>query len=152
MITIENTIDFIKKAHYGVVDKAGEEYWKHPFAVYTLLDDDATDAEKHASLLHDIIEDTSYTYKNLSDMGYSEEVIDILKLITKEIDDFRSYETWIKSIIDSGNTSAIKIKKADIKHNMQMERLDKLDKNTRNRLIYKYKLGWNVIMNYERNI
>jgi (p)ppGpp synthase/HD superfamily hydrolase len=141
MRSIEKTIDFIKEAHAGVFDKVGVPYWLHPFAVYSLLGVDATDTEKHAALLHDIVEDTSYTYDNLHDMGYTEEVIDILKLVTRDVDDHRPYLIWINEIVDSGNISAMRVKKADIEHNMLRERMDLLDEKTHIRLEKKYISG-----------
>lgn len=152
MKTIEKTIEFIKEAHKDVFDKGGTPYWLHPYTVYKNLGDDATKPEKLAALLHDVVEDTDYTYFDLIDMGYCEEVIEILKLVTKEDDDFRPYHIWIKEIVNSGNHSAIKVKKADMEHNKDPKRLKAVEEKRRIRMERKYRKGWKVIMEYEKTL
>lgn len=36
------------------------------------------------ALLHDVVEDTDMTFENLIQMGYPQEVIEVLKLLTHE--------------------------------------------------------------------
>src|SRR5450755_2861043 len=68
--TVESTIEFIKSAHAGQVDKAGVAYWHHPVSVMKRLGTDALDDYKLAALLHDVIEDTKYGASDLRAMGY----------------------------------------------------------------------------------
>jgi hypothetical protein len=65
MPTVDETIAFIKRAHAGQVDKAGNPYWQHPVSVMGRLGPDATESEKLAALLHDVIEDTDHAAADL---------------------------------------------------------------------------------------
>jgi (p)ppGpp synthase/HD superfamily hydrolase len=122
--TVEQTIQFIKKAHAGQIDKAGEEYWKHPVSVMQRLGD-APDSYKLAALLHDVIEDTEYTADDLQQLGYSAEVVRAVELLTKSGDG--SYLDEIRKLRDSGNPIAIAVKIADNLDNLDPIRLGKLD-------------------------
>jgi hypothetical protein len=75
----EKTIEFIKRAHAGQVDKAGQPYHLHPMAVAELLPPDSDEDEYLAALLHDVLEDTEITETDLCDLGYSEKTIGIVK-------------------------------------------------------------------------
>ena len=118
--TIEQTITFIRKAHAGQVDKAGEPYWKHPVSVMKRLGE-APDDFKLAALLHDVIEDTDYTANDLQKMGYSADVVRAVELLTKSGD--VPYIDEIKKIRDSGNLIAIAVKISDNLDNLDQVRL-----------------------------
>jgi hypothetical protein len=75
MKTIEDTIEFIRRAHAGQVDKGGQPYWQHPVAVMHRLGPDASTDEKLVALLHDILEDTRCTSDDLLAMGYPDNVV-----------------------------------------------------------------------------
>ena len=118
MPTIDETIRFIQWAHTGQVTKGNEPYWTHPVAVMKLLPEDATDDERHAALLHDVLEDTGTTADDLSVAGYSDEVIAMVQSVTRPAGEERpSYMDWIRNIASSGNKGAIRIKLADNQHN-----------------------------------
>lgn len=121
--TIEQTIEFIKKAHAGQVDKAGEAYWKHPVSVMERLVD-APEDYKLAALLHDVIEDTDFSAENLRKMGYSADVVRAVELLTKHGD--MPYLDEVRHIRDSGNPIAIAVKIADNLDNLDQVRLAKL--------------------------
>lgn len=113
-------------------DKAGKPYFDHLFRVSLKLDEEI---EQVAALLHDIVEDTEVTFKNLFEIGFPIEVIEIVKLVTKqEIDTsnmtkeekLKLYSDEIDSIIESGNIHAIRLKKADMSDNYNKERLKSL--------------------------
>ncbi len=80
---IEKTIDLIKEAHRGQVDKGGQPYYRHPLRVMVRLGAEATAAEKIAALLHDVVEDTGLELEGLRETGYSEEVIEIVRLVSE---------------------------------------------------------------------
>ncbi len=112
--TLSKTFDFIRKAHkgqkYGTVD-----YWNHPKSVAffgkKFFKNKFNDNAMKAALLHDVIEDTPYSDQQLSKMGFEKEVVDAVKLLTKNKS--LSYEDNIKKIIDSGNKTAMMVKFAD---------------------------------------
>lgn len=105
-------------AHKNQVDRAGVPYIYHPIHLAEQMD---TETECIVALLHDVVEDTDVTFANL-EKYFSKEIIDILKLLThdKSID----YLDYIQKIKD--NPIAKKIKIADIIHNSDETRLDKI--------------------------
>lgn len=106
-------------AHMGQFDKAGVPYIYHPIHVAEQMNDEVTCV---AALLHDVVEDTDITFEDL-EKEFPKEVIDVLRLLThdKNID----YTDYIRKI--KTNEAAIKVKIADIKHNMDKSRLDGVD-------------------------
>lgn len=132
MPTLNETIAFIKKAHRGQYTKGGEPYWTHPVAVMELLPEDATDDERHAALLHDVVEDTDTTLDQLRDLGYSERTIWLLdKLSRPKGPDRPTYMKWIESIAATGDLGLIQIKLADNQHNTVPERVLQLPESER---------------------
>src|SRR4051812_4881954 len=81
--TLESTIEFIKHAHAGQVDKGGTDYWRHPVSVMNRLRADASEECRMVALLHDVIEDTAYTAEYLRQMGYSAAVVNAVVRLTK---------------------------------------------------------------------
>lgn len=124
--TIEDTIAFIREAHAGQMDWSGEEYWTHPVAVMKLLPEDATEDEKHAALLHDVVEDTDHTIETLRARGYSEDTLVMVDFVTRDKNDGRSYMDWIRSIVASGNRGAMRVKLADNRHNSDPARIARI--------------------------
>lgn len=110
-MNIADTITFIQLAHGGQNDRAGKPYWTHPVSVMTRLGDDATEEERIAALLHDILEDTDYTADGLLALGFSGSVVEAVKLLTRPAGP--TYMEWIRSIAASGNRTAIRVKIAD---------------------------------------
>ena len=132
MPTLDETIAFIKEAHKGQRTKGGDPYWTHPVAVMNLIPDDATDDERHAALLHDVIEDCGYTKGALLRAGYSERTVWLVeKLSRPEGRDRPTYSQWIRSIAESRDKGLIRIKLADNQHNSDPERIAKLPENER---------------------
>ena len=75
------------------------------------------------ALLHDIVEDTEYTFEDLKAIGFDDEIIDALKLMTHdETVSYMEYVTAIKS-----NPIATAVKLADLEHNSDLSRLDVVD-------------------------
>lgn len=135
--TIEETIEFIKIAHAGQVDKAGKPYYLHPVAVMGNLPEDSPIEYKLAALLHDVLEDTPHTRTTLKAIGFSDAVLDIVELVTLEKNDV-PYPTKIRAIIESGNEGAIRVKYADMTHNSSRERLHHLPEDDQQTLRQKY--------------
>lgn len=127
MPIIEETIAFIRKAHAGQLTKIGEPYWTHPVAVMDLLPPEATEDERLAALLHDVIEDTRTTADDLRRMGYSERTIALVESLTRPEGSNRpSYMDWINGIAASGDRGLMRIKLADNEHNSDQVRVAKL--------------------------
>lgn len=104
------------EAHKNQVDKSGVPYIYHPIHVAEQMD---TENECIIALLHDVVEDTNVTFKQLEEV-FSKEIIDILKLLTRE--ENIEYDEYIKRI--KNNSIACKVKIADLMHNLDKTRLD----------------------------
>ena len=115
----EKAYEIAKRAHLGQVDKAGEDYIKHPEKVASFVE---TDEEKAVAYLHDVIEDTELTLEDLHEYEFSKEVIEVVDIITKKRgEDYQSY-------LNSGkkNKLARAVKLADLRHNSDLTRLTKV--------------------------
>lgn len=124
MPTIQDTFDFIKRVHGGQVDKSGHPFWWHPLSVMFRLGPNATETERHAALLHDVIEDTPTTAQDLRNLGYPQEVVDAVQLVSRPSGPDRpTYDSWIRSIAESKNVVAIRVKIADSEDNADPERV-----------------------------
>jgi (p)ppGpp synthase/HD superfamily hydrolase len=108
------------RAHKGQVDKAGLPYVFHPFHLAEQMQEED---EIIVALLHDVVEDSDYDFNNLKSAGFSNEIIEALKLLThKKSVPYMKYIEQIKC-----NALATKIKLADLKHNSDLSRLDTVD-------------------------
>ena len=107
-------------AHKDQVDKTGLPYVFHPFHLAESMDDEISTV---CALLHDVIEDTDYTFEDLLCMGFPTEVIEVLRLLTH--DDAEQYMDYVRRIAQ--NSTARKVKIADLKHNSDPTRLDEID-------------------------
>ena len=115
----EKAYEIAKRAHLGQVDKAGEDYIKHPEKVASFV---KTDEEKAVAYLHDVIEDTELTLEDLYEYGFSKEVIEAVDIITKKRgEDYQSYLNSVKK-----NKLARAVKLADLRHNSDLTRLTKV--------------------------
>ena len=118
-------------------DKAGVPYIDHLIAVSNFLDSPNT---KIAGLLHDVVEDIEgFTLEDLKKLGFSDHIVEIVRIVTKDKTKMQSYHDWITDIIETGNVDALKVKYADIMDHLSLERLNKLELDKRNYFINKYK-------------
>lgn len=116
-------------------DKEGAPYLGHLKRVSASLENFD---EKCAGLLHDSIEDIlEVDERTLKYLEIPENIIEMVLIVTK--DKNLTYPERIDKIINSNNLGAIRLKYADMKDNMDYNRLKKLDEDTRRKLIKKYK-------------
>lgn len=145
MRTIEDTLALIKEAHAGKVDKVGVEYWRHPVSVMNRIPC-ATTHECHVALLHDLIEDTHYTPRDLLGMGYEFDVVWDVNTVTRRRSS-GDYRHWIMAIAVLGSKSAIRVKIADLEDNLDESRLAKLPHSEAVRLRKKYREALPLLQN-----
>lgn len=108
------------EAHKEQVDKSGLPYVFHPFHLAEQMTEELTTV---TALLHDVIEDTHYTLSDLREMGFPEEVLAALTLLTHDDDTpYLDYVARLKS-----NPIARAVKLADLRHNSDLTRLDHVD-------------------------
>lgn len=126
MSKYELALKIATDAHKGQVDKAGVEYINHPLKVASLVD---TEKEQIVALLHDTIEDTYITEQHLIDYGFSDEIIEAVKILTHN--ENISYMDYIQKI--KNNKLARKVKIADLTHNSDLNRLKNITEKDRKR-------------------
>lgn len=107
-------------AHRYQVDKTGMPYVFHPFHLAEQMTDELSTV---CALLHDVVEDTDYTFDDLAAMGFPEAVIEVLQLLTHE--ESVPYMDYVKEL--SKNPTARLVKLADLRHNSDLTRLDEID-------------------------
>ena len=139
---IYKSLEIVTKVFGEKNDKGGFPYVIHLLKVYSSVSDYT---EKVCALLHDIIEDTDVSYDDLKEVGYNEEIIDILHVLTKNKGE--DYQAYIKRIIDSGNIHAMNIKLADLRHNMDSGRIKNPTTNDMERITKRYEPAYEKIYN-----
>ncbi|MBE6633348.1 MAG: bifunctional (p)ppGpp synthetase/guanosine-3',5'-bis(diphosphate) 3'-pyrophosphohydrolase [Ruminococcaceae bacterium] len=104
-------------AHRDQVDKTGLPYVFHPFHLAEQMEDEITVA---CALLHDVVEDTDYTFEALASMGFPEEVLEPLRLLTHN--PVVPYMDYVRGI--SAHPVARAVKLADLRHNSDLSRME----------------------------
>ena len=120
-------IQIAVSAHKEQVDKSGQPYILHLIRV---MDAGETEQEKICGVLHDLIEDTDWTFEKLENEGFSEEIISALKCVTRQENE--DYDIFIDRI--KTNRLAIKVKLNDLRDNMDITRLFRITEKDRERL------------------
>lgn len=114
---MERAIEIATEAHRGQLDKAGCDYIEHPLRVMAAgksLD------EKIVGVLHDVVEDTNWTFEGLAAEGFSAEVIEALRCVTK-LSESEPYDKFIARV--KRNPLAVAVKLNDLSDNMDIRRL-----------------------------
>lgn len=106
-------------AHKDQVDKAGIPYVTHPLHLAEQMPDETTTV---VALLHDVVEDSDYTMDNIIAAGFPKVVTDTLALLTH--DKSVPYMEYVAALKD--NSIARLVKLADLEHNSDTSRLDKV--------------------------
>ena len=124
-------------AHKNQYDKVGVPYINHPLTVSNNLENED---EKIVGLLHDVVEDTAVTLDDLR-LFFDKHIIEAIDLLThKEEDSYMDYLAKIKT-----NPLALKVKLADLNHNMDMSRFENPTKRDYERLEKKYKPAYEFL-------
>lgn len=117
MSTLVRAIEIATEAHKGQYDKAGNDYIGHPLRVMEM---GKTENEKIVGALHDVVEDTDWTFEALVAEGFSEEVIAALRCVTK-LSENENYDDFIERV--KKNPLAVAVKINDLSDNMDIRRL-----------------------------
>ena len=129
---LERAIQIAVEAHAGVKDKGGKAYILHPISVMMRCE---TDDEKTVAILHDVVEDTDWTFEALREEGFKETIIEALKTVTKHSED-EDYDEFIQRSLKNEIGSKVKI--ADLRENLDVTRIGELSEKDVER-INKYK-------------
>lgn len=118
---LEKAIKIAIEAHAGQVDKGGNPYILHPLRVMLSVSDSA----RVAAVLHDVIEDTEWTIDMLRSEGVDEASLEAINSLTKQdgehSKDEDGYNKFIQRVME--NDMAREIKIADMKDNMNLDRI-----------------------------
>jgi (p)ppGpp synthase/HD superfamily hydrolase len=136
MATLEKAIEIAARVHAGAVDKAGEPYIFHPLRIMMRM---SSMEAKIVAVLHDVVEDSSETIDSLRQEGFSEEILAALDGVTDRKHLGESYEDFVERA--SKNPISREVKIGDLEDNMNMLRLDKVEKKQMDRL-EKYHRSW----------
>lgn len=133
--TLEAADRLAEERHRGQVDKAGGPYVEHPRAVARITAAWGGSLEQQlAALLHDIVEDTDCTLEDLRELGVSEPVLVLVDALSRRTgESLEDYLTRVLAVPD-----AVLVKRADLAHNSDPDRLAKLAPADRVRLEAKY--------------
>ena len=115
------------EAHKNQVDKSGMPYVYHPFHVAEQM---KTEETVIVALLHDVVEDTDLTLDDIRAQGFPESVVEALALLTH--DDAVPYLDYVAAV--KKNPIARSVKLADLLHNSDLSRLDKVDEKAEKRI------------------
>lgn len=130
---LKKAIEIAVEAHKGVTDKYGAPYINHVTRVMNLGE---TEEEKIVGVLHDVVEDTPWTFEQLAAEGFSSEIIDALTCVTK-ISEEEDYEEFTLRV--SRNPLAVKVKINDLTDNMDIRRIPVLTEKDLTRLMKYHK-------------
>lgn len=103
-MTIREAIRIASEAHAGQIDKCGQPYILHPLCVSMYC---KTNEEKIVAILHDVVEDTSVTLNDLSDLGLSYDLRLAVDAITKRSSEV--YWDYLDRVFKNPIALAVKI-------------------------------------------
>lgn len=115
---LAKAMEIVYRAHEGQEDLAGKPYFLHPLSVMLMMD---TMEEKIVAVLHDVVEDSGITIEDLREEGFSEKILEAIGLLTRDKEKM-SYDQYIALI--KGNDLVRKVKLADLRHNMDIGRIE----------------------------
>lgn len=130
-----------QEAHKNQIDKAGIDYFTGH--IQTVVNSVKTNKEKTVAYLHDTVEDTNITIDRIYEI-FGEEIGLAVETITKT--DNIDYFQYINNI--KNNELARTVKIADLKHNMDLTRLETVTEKDLKRY-EKYKKALEILKNHK---
>ena len=106
------------EAHKNQVDLGNVPYIEHPRTVVSLCN---SKKAKIIAWLHDVLEDTTVTEADLIQQGFPMDIIEVLRLLTKQPGDYENYEGYILRLQHDPLAREVKI--ADLTHNSDITRI-----------------------------
>ncbi len=117
-------------AHRGATDFAGAAYIDHPARVAERFDPEHDPVRHCAAWLHDVLESTDLTARDLLDAGILPEIVEVVSLVTRR-EDLTAAEHLA---LIAASPDALAVKLAALDDNSAPWRLRRLDQATRARL------------------
>ncbi len=130
---LSNFIILATNAHAGQYDRAGQPYILHVLKVlqnvHELFGDLVDEELECIAVSHDLIEDTNTTIEDMIKIGGTQRVVNAILALTKKSN--QSYDLYVQSVLS--NEDAMRVKLADIKHNVDLTRLKKITEKDKER-------------------
>ena len=119
---LAKAISIATAAHEGKFDKGGKPYILHPLHIMNELMFDTQLAI--IAVLHDVVEDSSYSFDELVIDGFSDRVLAALILLSHD-----ENEDYLQDYIPKvcTNYDAIRVKRKDLEHNSDITRLKEIN-------------------------
>ncbi len=114
---LQRAIEIAYEAHEGQTDKAGAPYIGHALRV---MNAGKNVEEKIVGVLHDVVEDTHWTFEMLAAEGFPQHLLDALFCVTK-INANEPYDKFIARVKKNRIATAVKLN--DLTDNMDIRRL-----------------------------
>ncbi len=123
MLTLDQAC-IISKISHGNQARWGNSgnYWLHPLRVLEIVNELGkelgvviTESCRIAAVLHDTVEDTKLTMRDLEILGAGDEVLEMMKVVTRQ--DGETSHQHVDRVLDSNNLFAVIIKVADSRDN-----------------------------------
>ena len=152
-----NLISELKIIFCGHKDKIGQDYYKHPIRVACKLPIGISDDAITAALLHDLLEDTTYSINEIAidKVKIPNETKTLVNLLTKNPNE--SYSQYIQKLCKINKLPQIYqielliIKLCDIWDNLEITRLNKLKPEKYKQLLNKYLPAVDIIIDEINN-
>jgi len=132
---LDKALQLAVQIHSGHVDRGGTPYLLHVLQVVSACRYDLDAATVAA--LHDVVEDSDLSLKNLREQGFPQKIVDGVDALTRR--DGEAYEDAIERA--AANPLARKVKLADLESNMDARRLTKVSTADLGRL-ERYRRAW----------
>lgn len=141
MFDLNKAIEIALQAHKGQVQKNGQAYILHPLRLMLQMQ---TEQEMITAVLHDVVEDSDFTFNDLKEKGCPQDILQALDCLTHRKDE--PYSDYIMRI--KKNDLACRVKLLDLQDNMNVLRLSELTEKDLRRL-QMYHVSWNVLNNVQ---
>lgn len=141
---LPKAIQIAIEAHRTQLDKAGMPYLGH---VMRVMESGKSNDEKIVGVLHDLIEDTDWTFDQLEKEGFSPHIVSALRCLTKTSEE-EPYDDFIKRV--QTNPLAVRVKINDLSDNMDIRRLSSISEKDVVRL-KKYHKAYQSLVKYQVN-
>lgn len=128
----------------GKLDKGRKPYIEH---LLYIMNNVNTKNQKIIALLHDTIEDAKISKEELEQIGFPKEITEVVEILSRKNKPKEDYNDYIERIINSDNEDALEVKLADLKHNMDISRLENPTVKDFSRIEKRYRPNYIKIQN-----
>ncbi len=139
--SVQDAMALAIKAHAGQTDKGGKPYIFHPMRVMQKME---SNSEQIVAILHDVVEDTEITLKDLKELGYSKRIIHAINCMSKQ--DGEDYFDYINRVKQSTLSTTVKL--ADIEDNLSQSRIIGFSEVDVNKRVNKYSKAQQILLKH----